>query len=122
MLMATSGHARSYIILASATALGCWMGRVVKDFGVLFTNSFPSCMSQVYAILSYNPASCLFMLQYYQRLFLLDLQIKYLEDKSTECLGDWLFCRWKACAAKNKIAIAGLEKSRQETQHLCAFR
>lgn len=62
--------------------------------------------------------NCLFLFQYYQRLFLLDLHIKYLEDKSTECLGEWLSRRWKACAAKKKIAIAGLAKAQQESEYL----
>lgn len=62
--------------------------------------------------------NCSFIMQYYQRLFVLDLQIKYLEDKSTECLGDWLLRRWKACAAKKKIAVAGLKKAEQQSQYL----
>jgi hypothetical protein len=50
------------------------------------------------------------LLQYFQRLFLLDTQIKYLDQQSLEALGNWLRRRWYHCQAKKNVANAELEK------------
>ena len=48
--------------------------------------------------------------QYFQRLFLLDLQIKHLDQKSLESLGNWLRRRWFYCQEKKHVASAELEQ------------
>lgn len=40
---------------------------------------------------------------YHHRLYVLDTQVKYLDDKSLNNLGDWLKRKWEACQ-KRKIA------------------
>jgi hypothetical protein len=49
-------------------------------------------------------------MQYFQRLFVLDLQIKHLDNKSLERLGHWLHRRWYHCQRKKADAIAELNR------------
>ena len=49
-------------------------------------------------------------MQYFQRLFVLDLQIKHLDNKSLERLGHWLRRRWYHCQQKKADAIAELNR------------
>jgi hypothetical protein len=50
------------------------------------------------------------LLQYFQRLFLLDLQIQHLDNKSLEHLGHWLRRRWYHCQRKKADASAELKR------------
>ncbi|KII82805.1 hypothetical protein PLICRDRAFT_120248, partial [Plicaturopsis crispa FD-325 SS-3] len=48
---------------------------------------------------------------YHQRLYILDTQVKFLDDKSLHGLGAWLFRRWLQCEKKKTDAIAKLKSS-----------
>jgi hypothetical protein len=48
--------------------------------------------------------------KYFQRLFILDTQIKHLDQKSLEGLGNWLRRRWYHCQSKKAAAEAELQK------------
>ncbi|KAF7965169.1 hypothetical protein HWV62_45272 [Athelia sp. TMB] len=55
---------------------------------------------------------------YHQRLFILDLHIKFLEINSRDTLGMWLNRRWIRCKAAMKAAAAGIEKSGMTSDEL----
>ncbi|KAF7965549.1 hypothetical protein HWV62_42898 [Athelia sp. TMB] len=48
---------------------------------------------------------------YYQRLFILDLHIKYLDSKSREDLALWLVRRWKKCRVMKENSLASVVRS-----------
>jgi len=49
-------------------------------------------------------------LKYYQRIFVLDGQIKHLDKKSLQSLGQWLLRRWLHCQHKREAAQMELDK------------
>ncbi|KAF7966738.1 hypothetical protein HWV62_37237 [Athelia sp. TMB] len=48
---------------------------------------------------------------YYQHLFILDLHIKYLDNKSREDLALWLVRRWKKCRVMKENSVASVLRS-----------
>ncbi|KZP21347.1 hypothetical protein FIBSPDRAFT_718402, partial [Athelia psychrophila] len=53
---------------------------------------------------------CLRVSGYYQRLFILDLHITYLETSSRDQLGLWLARRWKKCILTKSKALEGVRQ------------
>ncbi|GBE80402.1 hypothetical protein SCP_0301170 [Sparassis crispa] len=47
---------------------------------------------------------------YHQRLFVLDAQVKYLDQQSLFSLGHWLNKKWKQCQAKRLVAAEAVEQ------------
>jgi hypothetical protein len=47
-------------------------------------------------------------LQYNQRLFVLDAQVRHLDFKSLNTSGQWLARKWMLCQKKKKAALEGL--------------
>ncbi|GBE80067.1 hypothetical protein SCP_0212700 [Sparassis crispa] len=47
---------------------------------------------------------------YHQRLFILDAQVKYLDQQSLFSLGHWLNKKWKQCQAKRLVAAEAVEQ------------
>ncbi|OJA09645.1 hypothetical protein AZE42_13475 [Rhizopogon vesiculosus] len=47
---------------------------------------------------------------YHQQLFVLDVQVRYLDLKSLDASGQWLARKWMLCQKKKKIALEGLRE------------
>ncbi|GBE78980.1 hypothetical protein SCP_0201770 [Sparassis crispa] len=47
--------------------------------------------------------------RYHQRLFVLDTQVKHLDEESMSGLGHWLFRKWSVCQSKKCAAIDALQ-------------
>ncbi|KAL6297842.1 hypothetical protein BKA93DRAFT_820642 [Sparassis latifolia] len=56
---------------------------------------------------------------YHQRLFVLDTQVKHLDQQSTFSLGLWLRKKWSQCQAKKHLAAEALSQCGVDDDELC---
>ncbi|KAL6298593.1 hypothetical protein BKA93DRAFT_820298 [Sparassis latifolia] len=52
--------------------------------------------------------------RYHQRLFILDTQVKHLDEESMSGLGHWLSRKWSVCQSKKRAAIDAQSRSRDK--------
>lgn len=80
--------------------------------GVRSVSSFHRSVFPVYVLsFHFHVLRLLRCIQYFQRLFVLDLHIKYLETSSRAQLGLWLARRWKKCVLARATAQSAVDDS-----------